>query len=57
MYAVESPFFRDIIKYASMSPDVLADDDIPHRTFIHDLIIEEYEGEITDLRRDLQVRR
>ncbi|KAI0682528.1 hypothetical protein C8T65DRAFT_543285, partial [Cerioporus squamosus] len=32
----------------------LAEGDIPHRTFIHDLIIEEYEGEIEDLRTDLQ---
>ena len=52
---VESPFFRDILIYASHSPEPLTERDLPHRTFIHDIIIEEYAGEIEDLRQELQV--
>ena len=56
MYAVDSPFLRDILIYVSTSPTPLTDADIPHRTYVHDIIIEEYAGTIEDLRKELDVR-
>ena len=53
---VESDFLREIIRYASTSPCPLADSDIPHRTKLHSLVVEEYEHEIENLRDELQVR-
>ncbi|KAJ2994371.1 hypothetical protein NUW54_g7561 [Trametes sanguinea] len=51
---VESPFFREIIRFASTSPHVLTDKDILHRTHAHDLIVKEYGLEIKRLREELK---
>ncbi|KAI1788299.1 hypothetical protein LXA43DRAFT_1063663 [Ganoderma leucocontextum] len=50
----EDPLFRELLMYASTSPKVLEDGDILHRTRAHDLLVEEYEREMDELRHELK---
>ncbi|KAJ3002031.1 hypothetical protein NUW54_g6071 [Trametes sanguinea] len=52
---VDSDTFRDLIIYTSTAPEPLDDDDIPHRTQTHKILIERYADEIKKLRADLQL--
>ncbi|PIL24443.1 hypothetical protein GSI_14197 [Ganoderma sinense ZZ0214-1] len=52
---VENPLFRELLIYASSSPNVLVDDDILHRTLANTILVEEYEREISELREELKV--